>query len=133
MQDSEVWKTIKGPDGKSFFLEGDCDKEIQLGTTISLDWFGRKTSSYGPSHLSGAMSFTIQNFENVLKYRADHLILCSMPPGPTEPMSEQLQAYLKLIVDDLIMLYDEGIIIKPPEHPDVILTIIATIFLFGHR
>lgn len=81
MQDSEVWKTIKGPDGKSFFLEGDCDAEIRLGVTFSLDWknclssmlshrsarFGRKTSNYGPSHSSGAMSFCVQNFENVLK------------------------------------------------------------------
>jgi hypothetical protein len=41
-----------------------------------------------------------------------------MPPGPTETTSEQLQNYLELIVDDLIMLYDEGIIITPPEHPD---------------
>jgi DNA-directed RNA polymerase subunit RPC12/RpoP len=38
MQDAEVWKTIKGPDNKSFFFGGDCDKEIRLGVTFSLDW-----------------------------------------------------------------------------------------------
>jgi hypothetical protein len=34
---------------------------------------------------------------------------------------EQLQNYLKIIVDDLIMLYEDGIVIKTPEYPDGIL------------
>ncbi|KAJ7725794.1 hypothetical protein B0H16DRAFT_1429796 [Mycena metata] len=38
MQDGEVWRTIKGPDNKSFFFEGNCDEEIRLGVTFSLDW-----------------------------------------------------------------------------------------------
>lgn len=54
-------------------------------------------------------------------YRAENLILSGMPPGPTEPTSEQLQHYLKIAVDDLIMLHEDGIIIKPPEHPNGLL------------
>jgi hypothetical protein len=38
MQDAEVWKTIKGPDNKSFFFGGECEQEIRLGVTFSLDW-----------------------------------------------------------------------------------------------
>lgn len=41
-----------------------------------------------------------------------------MPPGPTEPTAEQLQHHLKLIVDDLILLYENGIRIETPEHPN---------------
>ncbi|KAJ7443281.1 hypothetical protein FB451DRAFT_1190185 [Mycena latifolia] len=134
MQDATVWNTIKGPDGKLFFYEGDCDKEIRLGVTFSLDWFGRKTSNYGPSHSSGVMSFCLQNLSTSLRYdfacmsellsteypryRAENLILSGMPPGPTEPTSSQLQNYVKKHVDDLIMLHDEGIVIRPPEHPN---------------
>ncbi|KAK7034237.1 hypothetical protein R3P38DRAFT_2466619, partial [Favolaschia claudopus] len=56
MQDGEVWKSIKGPDGESFFHGPSAEKEIRVGVTLSLDWcfrFGRKTSNYGPSHSSG--------------------------------------------------------------------------------
>ncbi|KAF8170877.1 hypothetical protein K438DRAFT_2024209 [Mycena galopus ATCC 62051] len=38
MQDADVWRTIKGPDGESFFFGGKCDEEIRLGVTFSLDW-----------------------------------------------------------------------------------------------
>lgn len=41
-----------------------------------------------------------------------------MPPGPTEPTAEQLQHYLKLIVDDLLDLYDPGIRITTAEYPE---------------
>ncbi|KAJ7725789.1 hypothetical protein B0H16DRAFT_1665830 [Mycena metata] len=41
-----------------------------------------------------------------------------MPPGPSEQTSEQLQHYLKLTVDNLLLLYNDGITIAPPEHPN---------------
>ncbi|KAF7346894.1 hypothetical protein MVEN_01441600 [Mycena venus] len=131
IQDGEVWNTILGPDKKRFFFEGDSETEIRLGVTFSLDWFGRKTSNYGPSHSSGVMSYCVQNFENTLRYRAENLILGPMPPGPSEQTSEQLQHYLKIVVDDLIMLYDDGIIINPPEHPNGIRLRVALIAIIA--
>jgi hypothetical protein len=41
-----------------------------------------------------------------------------MPPGPKEQTADQLQNYLKIIVDDLVMLYDDGILIEVPGHPN---------------
>jgi hypothetical protein len=38
--------------------------------------------------------------------------------GRKEPTAQQLQNYLKIIVDDLITLYDDGIMVKTPEYPD---------------
>lgn len=52
------------------------------------------------------------------RYRAENIILCCMTPGPREPTAEQLQNYLKDIVDDLIMLYERGITVTSPEHPN---------------
>lgn len=151
IQDGEVWRTIKGSDGQSFFFGESSEREIRLGTTIGLDWhvspsysatfllrisrFGRKTSSYGPSHSSGVMSTCIQNlleserygfYESSFpilicheyRYRAENLILHGMPPGPTEPNADQLQHHLKVVVDELILLYDKGIVIKTPEYPN---------------
>jgi hypothetical protein len=50
------------------------------------------------------------------RYRAENTIICGMTPGPKEPTAEQLQNYLKPIVDDLIQLYDHGITVKGPGH-----------------
>ncbi|KAF7368239.1 hypothetical protein MVEN_00144000 [Mycena venus] len=118
MQDAEVWKTLRGHDGELFFFGPSAEEELRLGVSFSVDWFGRKTSSYGPSHSSGVMSFCVQNLDMSQMYRADNLILSQMPPGPQEPTGQQLQNYLKIIVDDLLKLYEDGIVVKTPEHPN---------------
>jgi hypothetical protein len=41
-----------------------------------------------------------------------------MPPGPTEPTAEELQSPLKLIVDDLLMLYENKITVPTLEYPN---------------
>ncbi|KAJ7720064.1 hypothetical protein B0H14DRAFT_3521066 [Mycena olivaceomarginata] len=116
--DAEVWKALRGHDGELFFFGSSAEEELRLGVTFSLDWFGRKTSSYGPSHSSGVMSFCVQNLERSQMYRADNLILCGMLPGPQEPTGDQLQNHLKIVVDDLLELYEHVIIVKTPEHPN---------------
>lgn len=58
----------------------------------------------------------------IFRYRADNLVLNGMLPGPQEPTALQLQNYLKIVVDDLVELYERGIIVKTPEHPNGKLT-----------
>jgi hypothetical protein len=41
-----------------------------------------------------------------------------MLPGPQEPTGDQLQNHLKIVVDDLLELYEHGIVVKTPEHPN---------------
>jgi hypothetical protein len=53
-----------------------------------------------------------------LRYRTENLLISAMTPGPTEPTAEQLQHQLKLIVDDLLLLYDYGILVKTPLFPN---------------
>lgn len=52
------------------------------------------------------------------RYRTSNLIISAMTPGPVEPNAEQLQNYLKVIVDDLLMLYQDGILISTPQFPN---------------
>jgi hypothetical protein len=53
--------------------------------------------------------------------------------GRKEPTAEQLQHYLKIIVDDLITLYDDGIMVKTPEYPDGMAVVLFNYFLSHHR
>ncbi|KAK6968886.1 hypothetical protein R3P38DRAFT_2473549, partial [Favolaschia claudopus] len=39
IQDGEAWKTIKGPDGTSFFSGPGSEKEIRLGVSFGFDWY----------------------------------------------------------------------------------------------
>ncbi|KII83669.1 hypothetical protein PLICRDRAFT_180270 [Plicaturopsis crispa FD-325 SS-3] len=117
IMDGNVWNELKGPDGKRFFDPDDESDELRIATTISIDWYGRKSSVYGPSHSSGVASFCISNLREGTRYRASNLIVSYMPPGPTEPTAEQLQHYNKLVVDDLIMLYEKGLVYRSQKYP----------------
>ncbi|KAG2365893.1 hypothetical protein BDR07DRAFT_1275808 [Suillus spraguei] len=55
--------------------------------------------------------------DNYSRYQAENLLICFMTPGPKEPTRSQLQNYMRLIVDDLLQLYDEGVIYHTPAYP----------------
>jgi hypothetical protein len=55
--------------------------------------------------------------DNYSRYRAENLLICFMTPGPKEPTESQLQNYMRLIVDNLLQLYDEGVIYHIPAYP----------------
>lgn len=55
---------------------------------------------------------------NSPRYRPRNLLLYSITPGPKEFNSDQLQHFMKNYVDDLLELYDNGIFVKTPEHPN---------------
>ena len=42
------------------------------------------------------------------------MLVCTMTPGPTEPTAEQLQLHIKMLVDELLELFHNGIIVKTP-------------------
>ncbi|KAF8584211.1 hypothetical protein K439DRAFT_1616910 [Ramaria rubella] len=99
------WQSILGRDGEQFFAPCE-DDELQIGVTSGLD-----------CHSSGVFSFTVVNLVTELKYCTENLLLAMMMPGPHEPTAEDLQNHLKFIVDDLLLLYDEGVIVKTPMFP----------------
>lgn len=55
---------------------------------------------------------------NCSRYRIENLLISLMTPGPNEPTQEQMQSYLKIIVDDLINLYTNIVVICTPSDPN---------------
>ncbi|KAL4259480.1 hypothetical protein AB1N83_007669 [Pleurotus pulmonarius] len=119
MSSGTVWQSARDPSDKTkpFFDVHSTSEELRIGVTFSLDWFSRKSSSYGPSHSSGVMSFSVANFREAIRYRAKNLMLACMTPGPNEPTAAELQQYLRIIVNDLLDLYDNGVIVCTPKYP----------------
>ncbi|KAF8483160.1 hypothetical protein JB92DRAFT_1637824 [Gautieria morchelliformis] len=118
IMDGRIWNTMRGPDGKLFFAHNLETNELRIGLTLSLDWFGISRSESGPHHSSGVLSFCVANLPDHLRYRPQNLLVCSLPPGPREVTAKQLQQLLLLVVDDLLRLYNEGIMILTPLHPE---------------
>ncbi|KAF8578426.1 hypothetical protein K439DRAFT_1621346 [Ramaria rubella] len=118
VMDGAIWQSVVGHNGKHFFVPRH-DEELHIGVTSSLDWYVSSLTRglYFPSHSSGVFSFTVANLPTELKYQTENLLLATMTPGPHEPTAEELQNHLKFIVDDLLLLYDEGIIVQTPMFP----------------
>ncbi|GBE84343.1 hypothetical protein SCP_0603210 [Sparassis crispa] len=108
MSDGNVWRSVKGHDGKLFFDAANTSDELRIGLMIQMDGFSRKTSVYGPSHSSTVASAAIANLPEALRYRTNNIIVSYLAPGPTEPTAEEIQHYNMLVVNDLINLYDNG-------------------------
>jgi hypothetical protein len=63
---------------------------------------------------------------NYSSYSTKNLLIPIILPGPHEQTAEQLQHYLKIIVDDLIKLFEDGIVICTPRFPQGKLSLIYT-------
>lgn len=52
------------------------------------------------------------------RYTLRDLLILLMTAGLKELTGIQLQQYLKLIVDDLLLLWENGVRCKTPDYPD---------------
>lgn len=69
---------------------------------------------------------TYTSANSTIRYRPKNLLVPALTPGPKEPTAEQLQQYNRLIVDDLIQLYEDGINLPTQRYPNGIsLTIVG--------
>ena len=58
------------------------------------------------------------NLPPQLRYKFQNLFLAAVIPGPGEPSLHQINHVLTPLVDDLLRLYNDGIIVRTPNHPD---------------
>ena len=59
----------------------------------------------------------LHSFTHCFRYRFENSLVLLITPGPTEPNREQMQNYLKTIVDDLIKLHTDGLAVCTPSNP----------------
>jgi hypothetical protein len=63
------------------------------------------------------MSFNIANLRYHLRYRLSNLIFTSILPGPKEQDSEQVQRFMRIMVNELLRLWRHGFWVKTAKHP----------------
>ncbi|KAG2192672.1 hypothetical protein INT47_009242 [Mucor saturninus] len=95
--DGVMWKELKDISGESFVAH---PRSLML--TLNIDWFqpfDRVTYS------CGAIYLVVNNLPREERFKAENTILVGLMPGPKEPKSEEINHYLKPLVDELEQLY----------------------------
>ncbi|KAJ7714113.1 hypothetical protein DFH07DRAFT_763144, partial [Mycena maculata] len=120
IQDGDICQSLKGPDGRKFFETGpDCPDpdELRIGVCLGEDGFSFTHSRNARNHTTGAASFCV-SFIHFHRYRPRNLLLTSLAPGPHEETADELQRSFAATVTDLLMLYDDGILVQTPKYPN---------------
>ncbi|KAI0072971.1 hypothetical protein K474DRAFT_1686422 [Panus rudis PR-1116 ss-1] len=118
--DGRVCQEVKGPDDLPFFrpdLAEMPDGELRIGLTMGLDWFSYHRILIAPSHSSCPVSFNIVNLPPSIRYRAANLLLVGVLPGPQEQDGDQVQYFIHITVDELLILWKDGICIVTKRFP----------------
>ncbi|KAL5485641.1 hypothetical protein ACEPAI_6682 [Sanghuangporus weigelae] len=117
IRDGQLWKEARAKDGSSFFSPSD-PSAIRIGLILHFDGFGGERSQKGPTYSSGVLSYSVINLPVHLRYKPNNLLVVALSPGPKESSCDELQHLLEAVVDDKIRLYEEGIEVKTPLHPN---------------
>ncbi|RXW14351.1 hypothetical protein EST38_g11510 [Candolleomyces aberdarensis] len=119
--DGAVPRQLRAHDGTLFFCNEDSsgpNGELRIGLTLGVDWFSYLRSQIAPSHTSCPMSFNIANLSPHLRYRTANLILCGIMPGPKEQGPDECQRFCRVLVNELIRLWERGAVIATPSTPE---------------
>jgi len=96
------WRAAPDPDSR----------ELRLVFSLSIDWFNAHHSSQrGKSWSVGGVYLTILNLPPHLRHLPENMILVGLIPGPNKPSGVALQNFVKLLVDELLILWDHGVYI----------------------
>ncbi|EIE90275.1 hypothetical protein RO3G_14986 [Rhizopus delemar RA 99-880] len=102
--DGNVWKQFGSVNGGlPFVQQSDCN--IML--TINMDWFQPFVDT---QHSSGGIYLTIQNLARDERNLKKNVICVGLLPGPKEPSGAEINNYLSPLVDELSVLFDEGVL-----------------------
>ncbi|KAG1535078.1 hypothetical protein G6F49_013249 [Rhizopus delemar] len=102
--DGNVWKQFGSVNGGLPFVQ-QSDYNIML--TINMDWF---QPFVGTQHSSGGIYLTIQNLARDERNLKENVICVGLLPGPKEPSGAEINNYLSPLVDELSVLFDEGVL-----------------------
>ena len=117
--DGNVWNDFTKLDQLS------PDEHLAL-VTLNIDWF---ELFHNANYSCGAIYITINNLPRSERFKKENVILVGVMPGPSASHTTELNNYLAPLVDELMLLYDEGIQVSNPATGSPILVRAALIMV----
>ena len=116
--DGSTLQEFKGPDGKRLFMDSPHG-EARLVFGLNEDGFiPHGASNSHKQHAVGGMYLVCYNLPPDIRYDVENVFLVGIIPGPTEPSKDQMNHVLRPLVDDLLILWLDGIYLtQTPRFP----------------
>ena len=106
--DGQVWKDFQFVNGVPFLAA-----PHNLALMLNIDWF--RPYKHTPYSV-GAIYIVITNLSRSMRFKKENLILVGIVPGPGEPPIH-MNTYLDPLVEELKVLWEDGIQVTSPEFP----------------
>ncbi len=107
--EAEFLRTFEGPTPGQLFVNRP-GKEGRYAFALSFDFFrteGMKIN--GASTSSGLISAACLNLPLNIRYNPENMYIAGIVPGPHEPLNDELNHYIRPLIDDLLVTWERGV------------------------
>jgi hypothetical protein len=116
--EGDLLRTFRGPPPKDRELFVKREGKVRLLLALHVDFFNPNGTRKRGNHESiGLISLAILNLPEDIRYKPENLILVGVIPGPREPNFDELQEYLRPVVDMCLVGWQPGIRTRTATHP----------------
>lgn len=116
--DGDVLKNFRAPDGQ-LFVQPRHRSEGRYVFSLNMDGFnplGRRNA--GKSISTTAIYMACLNLPPHLRYRPENVFLVGLIPGPSHPVLTQINHFLRILVDELLVFWSRGVYYsRTPAYP----------------
>lgn len=116
--DGDVLRNFKTPDG-NLFVKPKHKSEGRYVFSLNMDGFnplGRRNA--GRIISTEAIYMACLNLPPHLRHRPENIFLVGLIPGPAQPVLTQINNFLRILVDELLVFWSRGVYYsRTPSHP----------------
>ncbi|KAL5494053.1 hypothetical protein EMCRGX_G015323 [Ephydatia muelleri] len=106
--DGKIWEEFQYVNGSAFLAA-----PHNIGLMMNVDWF---TPFKHTPYSVGAVYLSVMNLPRSKRFLKENMILFGLIPGPNEPPLN-INSYLEPLVEELKVLWSEGMVINMPDNP----------------